>query len=96
MIVWQVTSCSRIFENGSLPLIHGRITTLLANRATKGLRRGSFTATRSQNGNRPNRVPFFGSTANVGFPPSAYAFAETDANEFPFRSGRRKECTLVC
>ena len=95
MIVWQVTSCNRIFEDGSLPLIHGRITTLLANRATKGLRRGSFTAKRSQNGNRPNRAPFFGSTENVGLTPSAYA-QRLMQMDFPFRSGRRKECTLVC
>jgi len=61
----QATNCREIFEIGSLLLIHGKITTLLASRATKGRRRGSSKATCSRNGKHPGQVPFFGSTGNV-------------------------------
>jgi hypothetical protein len=44
-IGWQVTNYREIFETGSLPLTHEKITTLLASRTTKGRRRGSSKAT---------------------------------------------------
>jgi hypothetical protein len=34
-IIWQVTSCKQIFENGSLLPIHGKISMQPANRGTK-------------------------------------------------------------
>ena len=64
-IVWQVTSCSKIFKVGSLRLIHGRITTLPVNHDTPGPQRGSFMVRRSRNGNRVDRVPFYGFMGNV-------------------------------
>ena len=68
-IVWQVTSYSRMFEVGSLHLIHGRITILPANRDTLAQQRGLSKAAPSQNGNHPDQVPFYGFTGNVS-PPS--------------------------
>ena len=70
VIAWQVTSCNKISAIGSLLLIHGEITILPGNRITQGRRSGSFMATRSQNGNRRRRVPFFGSMVNVGCLPA--------------------------
>jgi len=70
VIAWQVTSCSKISAIGSLLLIHGKITTLPGHRITQGRRRGSLMASRSQNGNRRRRVPFFGSMENVGCLPA--------------------------
>ena len=64
-IGWQVTNYREIFEIGSLPLTHPKITTLLASRTTKGRRRGSSKATFSRNGKHPDRVPFCGSMGNV-------------------------------
>jgi hypothetical protein len=67
---WQVTSYSKTSAIGSLLLIHGKITILPGNRIIQGRRSGSFMATRSQNGNRCRRVPFFGSMENVGCLPA--------------------------
>ena len=64
-IVWKVTSCSKIFKVGSLCLIHGRITISPANHDTPGPQRGSFMVRRSRNGNRVDRVPFYGFMGNV-------------------------------
>jgi hypothetical protein len=91
-IVWQVTSCSKIFEVGSLPPIHGKITTLPADRGTVGLGRGSFKATCSQNGRHLDQIPFYGFTGNVSCCPT---LTHSRLMVFPFRSGRREECTLV-
>ena len=63
----QVRSCSKTFKAGSLPLIHGKITTSPGNRATTGPRSGSFMGTRSRNGNCPDRVRFYGFMANVRY-----------------------------
>jgi hypothetical protein len=65
-IVWQVTTCRKIFPSGYHHLILGRITMTPANHATLGLGRGSFRVTRSQNGKclKPG-VPFYGSMGNV-------------------------------
>jgi hypothetical protein len=65
MNVLQVINCSKIFTIGYLLPIHGKITTLPANRTMKGPRRGSFMATRSQNGSRQDRSPFYGYMENV-------------------------------
>ena len=75
-IVWQATSYRGIFENGSLPLILGKTTTLPANRTTKGLRHGSFKATRSRNGKHQDQVPFYGSTGNVSRRPALMLLPE--------------------
>jgi hypothetical protein len=91
-IVWQVTSCSKIFEIGSLPPIHGKITTLPVGLGTLGPGRGSFKATCSQNGRPLDQIPFYGSMGNVSCRP---ALTHSRLMVFPFRSGRRKECTLV-
>jgi hypothetical protein len=63
-----------------------KIITLSGNRTTLGLQRGSFKATRSQNGEFSSLDP---RKTWVG----AYIFAKADG--FPFRSGLRKECALV-
>jgi hypothetical protein len=93
VIVWQATSCSKISAIGSVLLIHGKITTLPGNRITQGRRRGSFTATCSQNGNRRHRVPFCGSMENVGCRSVLIILRRLIV--LPFRSGLRKECILV-
>jgi len=93
VIAWQVTSCSKISAIGSLLLIHGRITILPGHRITQGRGSGSLMATRSQNGDRRRRVPFFGSMENVGCLPAL--MDSWTLIVISFRSGRRKECTLV-
>jgi hypothetical protein len=93
VIVLQVTSCGKISAIGSLLLIRGRITTLPANRTTKGPRHGSFKATRSQNGSHRDRVRFYGSTENV-----SCRMALTLSQGLivsPLRSGLREKRTLV-
>jgi hypothetical protein len=65
-----------MLENGSPPLIHGKITTSPANRITKGLPRGLFKATRSQNGKHPEQVPYSGYMGNVSC--YAYTLSEID------------------
>jgi|SRR6267142_250565 len=69
-IVRQVTSCSKIFAVGSLPLIHGKTTILPADRGTTGPGRGSFEGTRSRNGKHMDRIPSYGYMANVCVRPS--------------------------
>ena len=65
-IVWQVTTYRKIFLGGCQRQILGRIITLPVNQATLGLQRGSFRATRSQNGKRLRpEVPFCGFMGNV-------------------------------
>ena len=70
VIAWQVTSCNKISAIGSLLLIHGRTTILPEHRNTQGRGSGSLMASRSQNGDRRRRVPFFGSMENVGCLPA--------------------------
>ena len=89
--VLQVTMCSNIFEIGSLPPIHGKITTSLADRGTAGLGCGSFKVTRCQNGGHPD--PFDGSMGNVSCRPALILLQRL--MDFPFHSWRREECTLV-
>jgi hypothetical protein len=61
-----MTAYGKIFSGGYRHLILGRIIILLVNQATPGLQRGSFRATRSQNGKRLRvGVPFYGSKGNV-------------------------------
>jgi len=62
--IWQVT-CGRISKDGSLPLIHGQITTSPPNRGTSEPGRGSLTATRSRNGKNRDRVLSSGYMGNV-------------------------------
>ncbi len=88
-----MTSYGEIFEIGSLPLIHGRITTLPVNRTSKGPRRGLFKATCSLNGKHPNGAPFFGSMGNVSCLP--VLIRPERLMFFRLPSGRRKECSLV-
>jgi hypothetical protein len=64
-IVWQVTSCRGIFEAGSPPQIHGKITTSPVDHGTKRPGRGLLTARHSQNGNLLDRVPSCGLMGNV-------------------------------
>ena len=62
----QVIAYSKKLSHGSHRLILRRTTILPANHATPGLLRGSFRATRSQNGKRPKpRVLFCGFMGNV-------------------------------
>src|SRR5438445_531983 len=88
--VWQAISYRMIFEAGSHPPIHGKITTSHANLGTTEPRIGSFKARRSLNGNCPDQVPFFGSTVNVSCRPTFALSWRTD--DLAFRSGCRQEC----
>ena len=54
--IWQVTSCSKMFEAGSLHLTHGRIITSPANPGTPEPRIGLSEATPFKTGNRRDRV----------------------------------------
>ena len=65
MVVWQVTSCRKIFETGSLPRIHGKITTSPTDHDTATPARGSSKAVRFRNGRHLVRVRFYGSMGNV-------------------------------
>ena len=68
-IVWQATAYTKIFLHGYHRLILGRTTILPANHGTASLHRGSFRATRSQNGKRLRpRVLFYGFMENVRYP----------------------------
>src|SRR5579863_4354088 len=69
-IIWQVTSCGEIFNGGSHPPIHGRITTSHADCDTAGPGSGSFNGTPSRNGRHPDQVPFCGYMANVSCRPT--------------------------
>ena len=93
-IVSQATNWRRIFGLGCRRPTPGRTTTLPASHATVGLRRGSFRATRTQNGKhlRP-RVPFYGFMGNVCQRQFVIALPQTET--LRFRSGCRKERTLV-
>jgi hypothetical protein len=64
-IVWQVTSYSKMFEVGSLRLIHGKITTLPVDRNTTERQRGLLEVAPSLNGNLPDQDPFYGFMGNV-------------------------------
>jgi hypothetical protein len=66
-IVWQVINCREIFGAGSLPPIHGKISTSPMNHATVRLGHGSFKVIRSWNGDNPDRIPYYGSMGNVGY-----------------------------
>jgi hypothetical protein len=68
--VLQATSYRKLSVDGSLLLIHGKTITSLANRDTKRPQRGSFKEKLSQNGNRLDRVRFYGSMANVSCSPA--------------------------
>ena len=81
--VWQVKSCDKIFVAGCLRLTHGKITILLAHRGIPGPGRGSFKATRSQNGRHPDRVHFYGFMGNVSFRPELTLSQVTDSF-YPF------------
>jgi hypothetical protein len=89
----QVTSCGEIFEAGSLLLTRGKITTSLANLGTARPQSGSFKVTRSPNGNRPDRVHFYGFMGNVSWR-LVLELSQT-LTTFLLRSGRRKERILV-
>ncbi len=88
-----MTSYKGIFEVGSLPPIHGKITISPRNRDTVGLEHGLFKETRSQNGKHLERVRFYGSMGKVSRCLALTLFYRLMI--FPFRSGRRKECTMV-
>ena len=64
-ILQQVTSCLTISEIGSLPPIHGNISTLPVNRGITILERGSFMTISSQIGRLLDLVPYCGLTGNV-------------------------------
>jgi hypothetical protein len=87
-IVLQATSWQKIFEVGSLHLIHGKTRMRSANCGTLGLRRGFSMAKRSRIGNRPSRVIFFRSVENVRCCPfDSYASADGFS---PFVAGAGK------
>jgi len=65
-MVWQATSCGKIFEVGFPHLILGKTITSPAIRVTKELQHGSFGAMHSRNGNHPaSQALSYGSTGNV-------------------------------
>ena len=65
-MVWQATSCGKIFEVGFPHLILGKITMWPAIRVTKEQQHGSFGAMHSRNGDHPaSQVLSYGSTGNV-------------------------------
>ena len=76
-VVWQVTSYNKMFEVGSLHLIHGRTTISLADRDTAERQRGLSEVVPSRNGSHPIQVLFYGFMANVSSP-TLYAFVGTD------------------
>jgi hypothetical protein len=89
-----VTSYRKIFTDGSLRPIHGKITILPADRDTQGPRRGLLQVMNSQSGSRPDQIPFCGFMANVGIF-SARMFLP-GLMVFLIRSGRGEERPLVC
>jgi hypothetical protein len=89
----QVTSYREIYEVGSLLLIHGKTTTLPANRTTKGPRHGSFKGTHSRNGKYRDQIHFCGSTGSVSGRMALSVLQRLMA--LPFSSGCRQECSLV-
>jgi len=76
-----VPSYKKIFEAGSPPRIHGRITTSPLNHGTERPGRGLLTARHSQNGKLVDRVPSYGLMGSVStqLPPGAYIFADADS-----------------
>ena len=90
----QATICKKLFKDGLLRLIRGKIITWLMIRATRRPQCGSFRVKHSQNGNRLDRVPFYGFMANVSRY-SAVMFLPR-LMDVIFYSGRREECILVC
>jgi len=91
--VGQAISHRKLFEDGSLLLTHGKIITSLRDLGTRRLRRGSFEATLSQNGNHLNRVRCYGSTGSVSCCAAITLFPRL--MNVTFCSGRREECILV-
>jgi len=88
-----VTNYNGIFEIGSLPLIHGKISTLLVNPTTKGPQPGSWRVRYFQSGKHLDGVPCCGCMGNVsGRLP--LTLSQRLIILLP-RSGRRKECSLV-
>jgi len=83
--------CSKMFEFGCLPQIHGKITTSHINYITVGLQHGFLKAVLSPNGKHPVQIPFYGFMENVSVP-DAYAFTEADIR---YSSGCGKERPLV-
>ena len=67
-VVSQVTRYNKIFEVGSVHLIHRKITILLVNRDTPERRRGLLKTAPSWNGNCLDQVLFYGSMGNVSPP----------------------------
>ena len=57
-IIWQATSCRKLFKNGFLRPTHGKITKSPVNRATRRRGHGSLKAKLSQNGNPLDQVLF--------------------------------------
>src|SRR6266566_2829953 len=90
--IWQMTSYSKMFEIGSLHLIHGRTTISPADRDTVERQRGLSEAAPSRNGRHPVQVLIYGFMENVSFP-TLYAFPGLIA--LPLGSGCRKERHLV-
>ena len=76
-VVWQMTSYSKMFEVGSLHLIHGRTTIPPADRDTAERQRGLLEVAPFRNGRHLVQGPFYGSMENVSSP-TLYAFAGTD------------------
>ena len=68
-IVWQVPSCGEIFNAGSPPQIHGKITSSPADHGTKRPGRGLLRARNSQNGKLLDLVPSYGLMGKVSYHP---------------------------
>jgi hypothetical protein len=92
-VVWQMTSYSKMFEVGSLHLIHGRTTISPADRDTAERQRGLSEAAPSRNGRHPVQVLFYGFMENVSSQPFTLS---QGLIALPFNSGCRKERHLVC
>jgi hypothetical protein len=65
-----VTSYSKRFEIGSVHLIRGKPTISRVDHDTPERQHGLPKAAPSRNGNRPDRVPFYGFMGNVSLPTS--------------------------
>jgi hypothetical protein len=89
LVAWQVPSCrENLFEAGSPPRTHGKITTSPVDHGTKRSGHGLLTARYSRNGKRLDKVPSFGLMGNVSYHP-ALTFLRT-LIVFPFVAGAGK------
>jgi hypothetical protein len=82
-----------MFEDGSLHLIHGKITILPVDRDTPERHRGLFQVALFRNGNRPDQDLFYGCMGSVS---PLTPTPSQGLMGFTPDSGRGKERSLVC